>query len=108
MALPATCTATASVRDAARAEVESKAALANLDAILVVEGVDAVFNVYESLLMAPPSDAPVIVKLLDNPQVQAQGQVREVTPTVSADSGTVQIKQGEDDDSITVSVIEIC
>lgn len=53
---------------------------------------DAVFNVYESLLMAPPSDAPVIVKLLDNPQVQAQGQVREVTPTVSADSGTVQIK----------------
>jgi len=53
---------------------------------------DAVFNVYESLLVAPPSDAGVIVSLLDNPKVQAQGFVREVTPTVSAQSGTVQVK----------------
>ncbi|WP_054902491.1 efflux RND transporter periplasmic adaptor subunit [Pseudomonas sp. NBRC 111131] len=53
---------------------------------------DAVFNVYESLLVAPPSDAGVIVSLLDNPKVQAQGHVREITPTVSAQSGTVQVK----------------
>jgi len=53
---------------------------------------DAVFNVYESLLVAPPSDAGVIVSLLDDPKVQAQGFVREVTPTVSAQSGTVQVK----------------
>ncbi|MFJ4157782.1 efflux RND transporter periplasmic adaptor subunit [Pseudomonas sp. NPDC089752] len=53
---------------------------------------DAVFNVYESLLVAPPSDAGVIVSLLDDPKVQAQGFVREVTPTVSAESGTVQVK----------------
>lgn len=53
---------------------------------------DAVFNVYESLLVAPPSDKKVIVSLLDNPKVQAEGQVREITPTVSAQSGTVQVK----------------
>ncbi|WP_434518327.1 efflux RND transporter periplasmic adaptor subunit [Pseudomonas sp. NFX1] len=53
---------------------------------------DAVFNVYESLLVAPPSDAGVVVSLLDDPRVQAQGFVREITPTVSAQSGTVQVK----------------
>ncbi|WP_132844835.1 efflux RND transporter periplasmic adaptor subunit [Pseudomonas putida] len=55
---------------------------------------DAVFNVYESLLVAPPSDAGVVVSLLDDPKVQAQGFVREITPTVSAQSGTVQVKVG--------------
>ncbi|MBJ9974673.1 efflux RND transporter periplasmic adaptor subunit [Pseudomonas sp. S75] len=53
---------------------------------------DAVFNVYESLLSAPSSDESMVVRLLDNPQVQAQGRVREITPTVSAQSGTVQVK----------------
>jgi RND family efflux transporter MFP subunit len=53
---------------------------------------DAVFNVYESLLLAPPSDEGVWVSLLDNPQVKAQGKVREITPTVSAQSSTVQVK----------------
>ncbi|MBV6289485.1 efflux RND transporter periplasmic adaptor subunit [Pseudomonas aegrilactucae] len=53
---------------------------------------DAVFNVYESLLMAPPSKQAITVSLLDDPKVQAQGQVREITPTVSAQSGTVQVK----------------
>lgn len=53
---------------------------------------DAVFNVYESLLVAAPSDTGVTVSLLDDPKVQAQGFVREITPTVSAQSGTVQVK----------------
>lgn len=53
---------------------------------------DAVFNVYESLLGAPRNDRQVTVSLLDNPKIQAQGQVREITPTVSAESGTVQVK----------------
>ena len=53
---------------------------------------DAVFNVYESLLVAPPTDNLVMVSLLDNPKVQAEGHVREITPTVSAESGTVQVK----------------
>ncbi|QBF24188.1 efflux RND transporter periplasmic adaptor subunit [Pseudomonas tructae] len=53
---------------------------------------DAVFNVYESLLMAEPSKKAITVSLVDNPKVQARGHVREVTPTVSAQSGTVQVK----------------
>lgn len=53
---------------------------------------DAVFNVYESLLVAPPSNETIVVSLVDNPKIQAKGQVREVTPTVSAQSGTVQVK----------------
>lgn len=53
---------------------------------------DAVFNVYESLLTAPASDETVTVHLLEDPKVQAQGRVREVTPTVSAQSGTLQVK----------------
>ncbi|MCW2269163.1 Multidrug resistance protein MdtE precursor [compost metagenome] len=53
---------------------------------------DAVFNVYEALLLAPATDDPITVSLVDNPKIQAQGRVREVTPTVSSQSGTVQVK----------------
>ncbi|UVL24183.1 efflux RND transporter periplasmic adaptor subunit [Pseudomonas donghuensis] len=53
---------------------------------------DAVFNVYESLLVAPPSEHAITVRLVDNPKIQTLGYVREITPTVSAQSGTVQVK----------------
>jgi len=53
---------------------------------------DAVFNVYESLLVEPPPDAPITVSLLDNPSIKAVGKVREVTPAVAANTGTVQVK----------------
>lgn len=53
---------------------------------------DAVFNVYESLLVEPPSDAPITVSLLDNPSIKAVGKVREVTPSVAANTGTLQVK----------------
>jgi RND family efflux transporter MFP subunit len=53
---------------------------------------DAVFNVYESLFVEPPIDHPVQVTLLDNPQVKVMGKVREVTPAVSAETGTLQVK----------------
>ncbi|MDD2049497.1 efflux RND transporter periplasmic adaptor subunit [Pseudomonas putida] len=58
---------------------------------------DAVFNVYESLLVAPPSSDTIIVSLVDNPKIQAKGHVREITPTVSDQSGTVQVKVALDD-----------
>src|SRR5476651_1375679 len=48
-----------------------------------------VFNVYESLLVEPPGDQSITVTLLDKPAIQATGKVREVTPAVSAQSGTV-------------------
>lgn len=53
---------------------------------------DAVFNVYEALLVSPPSNEGVLVSLLDDASVTAHGYVREITPTVSAQSGTVQVK----------------
>jgi RND family efflux transporter MFP subunit len=52
---------------------------------------DAVFNVYEALLTAPPGQ-DVEVVLLDDPGIKARGRVREVTPTVAEQSGTVQVK----------------
>lgn len=53
---------------------------------------DAVFNVYESLLAGPPSDRSVVVSLLDNPAIKTNGTVREITPAVSEQTGTVQVK----------------
>ncbi|MCA4962058.1 efflux RND transporter periplasmic adaptor subunit [Pseudomonas sp. Y24-6] len=53
---------------------------------------DAVFNVYESLLTEAPEDKTVVVSLLDNPAIKTTGTVREVTPAVSAQTGTVQVK----------------
>jgi len=53
---------------------------------------DAVFNVYESLFIEPPTGREVQVTLLDNPQIKASGKVREVTPAVSAETGTLQVK----------------
>ncbi|WPP00115.1 efflux RND transporter periplasmic adaptor subunit [Pseudomonas sp. HR96] len=53
---------------------------------------DAVFNVYESLFVKPVEDQPVTVSLLDDPSIKVVGKVREVTPAVSAQSGTLQVK----------------
>ncbi len=53
---------------------------------------DAVFNVYESLLTERPEGKTLAVSLLDNPAIQTTGTVREVTPAVSAQTGTVQVK----------------
>jgi RND family efflux transporter MFP subunit len=53
---------------------------------------DAVFNVYESLFVDPPTDQPVDVTLLDDPKIKTSGRVREVTPAVSAQTGTLQVK----------------
>ncbi|NNG61625.1 efflux RND transporter periplasmic adaptor subunit [Pseudomonas fragi] len=53
---------------------------------------DAVFNVYESLFIEPPKNHTVQVTLLSNPAIKVNGQIREITPTVSAQSGTLQIK----------------
>lgn len=55
---------------------------------------DAVFNVYEALLAEKPKDQTITLSLLDNPAIKTTGTVREVTPSVSAQSGTVQVKVG--------------
>lgn len=53
---------------------------------------DAVFNIYESLLSEPSADPAIVISLLDNPAIQTSGKVREITPAVSAETGTVQVK----------------
>ncbi|MBV7489683.1 MULTISPECIES: efflux RND transporter periplasmic adaptor subunit [Pseudomonas] len=57
---------------------------------------DAVFNVYESLLAEKPRDHTIVLSLVDNPAIKTTGTVREITPAVSAQSGTVQVKVGLD------------
>ncbi|MBD1550017.1 efflux RND transporter periplasmic adaptor subunit [Pseudomonas typographi] len=53
---------------------------------------DAVFNVYDGLLAQAPPDQQVTVSLLDDPSVSTTGTVREITPAVSAQTGTLQVK----------------
>ncbi|GGM08489.1 resistance-nodulation-cell division (RND) efflux membrane fusion protein [Pseudomonas asuensis] len=53
---------------------------------------DAVFNVQESLLAHDPGDRPIEVALLHDPAVRTTGHVREVSPVISQQSGTVRVK----------------
>ncbi|WP_244478294.1 efflux RND transporter periplasmic adaptor subunit [Methylobacterium sp. Leaf113] len=55
---------------------------------------DAVFNVFEAVLAAPPASKTVEVTLQADPRVKAVGRVREISPSVDAASGTVRIKVG--------------
>jgi len=56
---------------------------------------DAVFDVYEALLVDPPS-RNVRVFLQADPSVAATGTVREISPTIDPASGTVKLKVGLD------------
>ncbi|WP_375464899.1 efflux RND transporter periplasmic adaptor subunit [uncultured Methylobacterium sp.] len=58
---------------------------------------DAVFNVYEALLAAPPESRTVDVTLQGDPRVAAVGFVREIAPSVDPASGTVRVKVGLQD-----------
>ncbi|MFC6446540.1 efflux RND transporter periplasmic adaptor subunit [Shinella zoogloeoides] len=58
---------------------------------------DAVFNVYESLFFAQPSKDGVTVTLLSDETVRATGHVREVSPTIDAQTGTVRVKIAMDE-----------
>ena len=55
---------------------------------------DALFNVYESLFFAGPAKDGVTVTLLSDETVQTKGHVREVSPTIDAQTGTVRVKIG--------------
>lgn len=54
---------------------------------------DAVFDVYEALLVGPP-ESRIAVSLQSDPSVTAAGTVREIAPTVDSASGTVRVKVG--------------
>jgi membrane fusion protein, multidrug efflux system len=53
---------------------------------------DAVFNVYESLFFAQPAKDGVVVTLLSDDKVRTTGTVREVSPTIDSQTGTVRVK----------------
>lgn len=57
---------------------------------------DAVFDVFESLLVGDPADVTIALQLVQDPAVVATGHVREVSPTVDSASGTVKVKVGID------------
>lgn len=55
---------------------------------------DAVFNIFEAVLAAPPESETVAVALQADPKVTAVGRVREISPSVDSASGTVRVKVG--------------
>jgi RND family efflux transporter MFP subunit len=58
---------------------------------------DAVFNVFESVFFAHPAKLGVRLSLVADPNVRAIGHVREISPTVNTNAGTVTVKVAVDD-----------
>ena len=58
---------------------------------------DAVFKVFESIFFARPASGGIRLTLVSDPSVTAHGRVREVSPTVNANTGTVTVKVGLDE-----------
>ena len=55
---------------------------------------DAVFNIFEAVLAAPPESKTVEVTLQADPRIRTVGRVREISPSVDPASGTVRVKVG--------------
>ncbi|WP_425373740.1 efflux RND transporter periplasmic adaptor subunit [Phyllobacterium salinisoli] len=53
---------------------------------------DAVFDVQETLVANAKAVPVVTIALLSNPEIQAKGQVREVSPAIDPATGTVRVK----------------
>lgn len=53
---------------------------------------EAVFSAYESLLVADQTEGTVTISPLGQPSIQLSGTIREITPIVSAASGTLRVR----------------
>lgn len=53
---------------------------------------EAVFSAYESLLGADQTEGTVTISPLGQPTIQLSGTIREITPIVSAASGTLRVR----------------
>ncbi|KAA0969352.1 efflux RND transporter periplasmic adaptor subunit [Aureimonas fodinaquatilis] len=53
---------------------------------------DAVFQVFESLLFEKPENETIELSLVSAPEVVAAGRIREISPAVDTQSGTVRVK----------------
>jgi RND family efflux transporter MFP subunit len=55
---------------------------------------DAVFEVYEAIFALVPDDVKAQITLVSDPKVSAEGTVREISPAVDTNTGTVRVKVG--------------
>ncbi|BDA84653.1 acriflavin resistance protein [Aureimonas sp. SA4125] len=55
---------------------------------------DAVFDIYESLLLGGREPPEITVALVADPSVKVKGRIRQISPTVDQTSGTVRVKIG--------------
>ena len=55
---------------------------------------DAVFNIFEAILIKTPPSKTVDIILQADPNVHATGEVREISPTIDAATSTVKVKVG--------------
>lgn len=55
---------------------------------------DAVFNIFEAILIRTPPSKTVEITLQADPRVHATGEVREISPTVDPTTSTVKVKIG--------------
>ncbi len=55
---------------------------------------DAVFDVYEAIFALVPEDAKAEIALVSDPKITAEGVVREISPAVDTNTGTVRVKVG--------------
>lgn len=53
---------------------------------------DAVFNVPEVIVAASATPPPIALSLLANPDVTAQGKIREIAPVIDPKTGSVRVK----------------
>jgi RND family efflux transporter MFP subunit len=60
---------------------------------------DAVFYLNEATLIGAKREVNVTLSLISDPSVKATGHVREISPSVDAKTGTVQVKIGIDGDA---------
>jgi RND family efflux transporter MFP subunit len=60
-------------------------------------GRDAVFGVQESAFLDRPDPNSIDIALISDPKITARGRIREVSPTIDPQTGTVEVKIAIDD-----------
>ena len=65
---------------------------------------DAVFDVYESIFFEQPESTTIMLALVSDPAVTAQGRAREISPTVDPKKATVRVKVAIDNPPATMTL----
>lgn len=75
---------------------ETAQAAATVFRVAVDGARDAVFDIYEGLLLEGREPPAVIVALVSDPAVTARGSIRQIAPSVDPQNATVRVKVGLD------------